>query len=125
MRLNELQEFFSCCSPRGATGGLTISEDDKKVYIDAQVPGARSEDIEVTVDRENSRLKISAKANHVRRENAHYHSKGSERFYYEIPFTNMIDLREKIEASCKDGILTIELTKIRAPEPLKIEVKVA
>lgn len=106
-----------CCS-----SGLTISEDEKKVYIEAAVPGVKSEDIEVTLDQEKRSLKICGRSK-LKRENARYHLKSSDRFCYEIPLAGGVDFSRSIEANCKDGILTVELTKHQAPQPLKIVVK--
>lgn len=119
--LEEFQEVFpalSCCQ----SSGLTIAEDESKVYIEAAVPGIRCEDVEVTLDQAKRRLRIHAKSK-GQRENVHYHLKAADQFNYEVPLSNAIDTNKPIEAICKEGILTVELLKNRAPEPLKVEVR--
>lgn len=107
----------SCCN----YSNLTISEDENKVYVDAPIPGVKSENVEVTLDQEKRYLVISAKRK-LERENVYYHMKGSNCYSYQIPLTAAIDINKPIEASCKEGILMVAMTKTRSPEPIKVQV---
>jgi HSP20 family molecular chaperone IbpA len=111
----------SCCSP----SGVSISEDEHKLYIDASVAGVNSKEIQLTLDQENGVLKIFAESKD-KRENVQYHLRNPKRYCYEIPLSMQnLDLSKPIEATCKDGILTVQLLKTQIPAPLKIEVKIA
>ncbi len=104
--------------------GISISEDDKKIYVDVPVPGVKAEDVEVTFDHENLKLLIKGEAKQAR-ENVTYHINSSGAFSYQIPVSKQIDPNAGVEAICKEGILSLTLSKSRSSQPFKIEVKVA
>lgn len=113
----------NCCSTQ-TNRGITISEDSQNIYIDAPVPGANSEDVDVTFDPKSRHLIIRGESK-LSRENVKYHLKGQNCFCYEIPLSNEIEIDPKIDAVCKNGILSLTLPKSQSNKPLKIDVKVA
>lgn len=125
--LDEYPTFFnkhksnSCCESQNSRG-LSISEDNHKIYIEAPVPGVKPEDIEVTLDPKSRKLLIHAEVKEQRE--VKYHIRGQKSFYYELPLSNEMK-SDKINAICKDGVLHIDLEKSPANKPLKIDVKVA
>ncbi len=119
--------FSGCCSGpscQKSTEGLSISEDEERLYIDAPLPGTKPEEVEVTIDQKKRQLQICGK-NQNERENVKYHMKGSQCYCYEIPLSNEIDLDSKVEAVSKDGILRLTLPKNKGHKPLKVDVTVA
>lgn len=127
---NELYNALNtgCCSGRGhcqtSKEGLSISEDEQRLYIDVPMPGVKSDEVSVTLDPKRRVLTLCGEAN-LERENVKYHIKGSHCHCFEIPFSNEIDLEGQIEAVSKDGILSVSLPKTKSHQPKKIEVKVA
>ena len=117
----------SCCSSghcHSISNGVSISEDDSKLYIDAQLPGVKSEEASVTFDPKNRTLSICGEAA-TERANVKFHVKSSKCFCYEIPLQTDVDLDAEIDAVSKDGILTVSLTKSKSNKPQKIGVRVA
>lgn len=122
---DHLNQFYSCCSEQCGTNtcdGLAMSEDEEHFYIDAPMPGVKSEEIKVTVDPRSRHLFISGE-NKQERNNVKYHLRNCLNYNYEIPLSNEVNLEHAIEAVSKDGILSITLSKNRGHKPLKIDVK--
>ncbi len=104
--------------------GLSISEDEEKLYIDAQLPGVNSGEVEVSIDPKKRHLHIKGE-NRFKRENVREHISSSKSYSYEIPLSNAVDIESAVHAVSKDGILSITLAKNRSDKPLKIPVSVA
>lgn len=117
-----------CCGGGGhcqtSNEGISISEDENKLYIDAPMPGVKSDEVSLTLDPKRRVLSLCGEAN-IERENVKYHVKGSHCHCYEIPLSNEIDMEGAVDAIAKEGILTIALPKSKSHKPKKIEVKVA
>ncbi len=129
--LEDFDEFYNtfsgCCSSpcqKNTKDGLSISEDEDRVYIDAELPGVKSDEVEVEIDPKKRHLLLRGE-NKQTRENAKYHLKTTGSYSYVIPLSNEIDLESKVDAVSKDGILSITLTKNRSHKPLRIDVNVA
>lgn len=104
---------------------LNISEDHDCVYVRAELPGIQPEELEITIHEGNLILrgerKIPAEEKQV-----NYHRRERESGY----FRRVVRLPspanpDKVEAACKDGILTIKLAKPEETKPRQIQVKVA
>jgi len=103
------------------TPRVDILETDKELILVADLPGVRSEDVELRF--EKGQLVLSG---HVKprlgdkqvvlRE----YDEGD--FYRAFAIHESIDAT-KIEASCKQGILTVHLPKVEAVKPRQIAVK--
>ena len=104
---------------------VNLSEDRDHLYVRAELPGVKGEDLEITLQDNNLILrgerKIPAEDKQV-----NYHRRERESGFFRrivaLPAPVQMD---KVEAFCKDGILTIKMAKPEAVKPRKIEVKVA
>jgi HSP20 family protein len=102
---------------------LDIAEKDDVFIVKAEVPGCKAEDIDISVH--GSMLTISGekKQEEERKEKGYYHierSYGS--FRRDLNLASDVD-PDKIEAVCKDGVLTIKLPKTEKAKPIKVKVK--
>jgi HSP20 family protein len=103
---------------------VDITEDDKSYVIKAELPEVKKEDVHVSVD--NGLLTLSGERSFEREEKGRkYHR--VERAYGS--FARTFTLPEnvdpaKVNASYKDGLLTITLAKSREAKPKQIEVKI-
>jgi len=131
--LKDFDEIFNtftrndCCSTsccEDSYDGLSISEDKERLFIDAQLPGVKPEDVEVTIDPKERKLLIQGKPK-AARENVQYHIKNVGNHCYKIPLSSEVDIKSMVEAVSKDGILSITLSKNRGHKPLRVDVKVA
>jgi HSP20 family protein len=103
---------------------INLYEKEGKIILKAEVPGMKKEDIEVTL--ENNILSISGKKEPSREE------KGISFYLKESPdggaFCRSLELpgeveADKVEASVKDGVLTVMMSKKTGPQPTKVEIK--
>lgn len=104
----------------GSPSGLSISEDDKYVYVEAALPGVDPEDVETTYH--NNVLKIHGKAKtEEKKDRKNYRTMTSE-FSYQVTIRD-VDSNEEPEATSKNGVLEIKFAKSKAAQPKKITVK--
>ncbi|EIM62776.1 Hsp20/alpha crystallin family protein [Desulfobacter postgatei] len=107
---------------RTATPAVDIYENENEILLFADMPGVHKDDI--TVNIENGKLAISG----VRRLD-HQGVSNWEEFVdveyvrsFSIPQTINV---EDVEATLKDGVLTLHLPKSEAAKPRLIEIKAA
>jgi HSP20 family protein len=100
-----------------------VSETDKELIVKADVPGMDKKDINITVS--DGMLTIKGEKKHEEKEeNEHYHR--VERRYGVFSRTMRLPQEveaDKVDASYKDGVLSIRLPKSEDTEPKKIEIK--
>jgi len=119
--------FFSTrTEDLGFTGqgpSIDICEDDNNLYLIADLPGFKSENIQIRY--ENRTLTISGERKHQEQPGIRYHRTESFSGRFERSFSLPLDIDvEKIEGTLKNGILTITLPKQEAVKPKQITVKI-
>lgn len=103
---------------------VNIYHDNENLYITAELPGVKIEDLDITLEEDTLTLKGEKKSLAI--EGATYYKKERE----EGTFSRVISLPIKIEpekatASLKNGILTVTIPKAEEAKPKKIEIKVS
>jgi len=113
------QQFLS-----GWTPAVDLHEDKDNLYVKAELPGMKKEDIAISLH--EGTLTLSGE----RRENE-AHSKAevyrAERFWGRFQRTMTLPASvnvEKVKATYKDGVLTVVLPKADEAKPKQIEVNV-
>jgi len=100
-----------------------VSETDKELIIKGEVPGMDKKDINITVS--DGMLTIRGEKKHEKKEeNEQYHR--VERRYGAFSRTMRLPHEveaDKVDATYKEGVLSIRLPKSEAVEPKKIEIK--
>jgi len=101
---------------------VNISEDNNNYYVRAELPGVRPEDLDISVTADS--VIISGERKIPEEENVSYHRREREagKFSRVITLPGQIDT-EKVEAKCKNGILTIILPKAETAKTKKIAIK--
>lgn len=113
------EDFFEVDLPKS---GVSVSENDNNVYVEAHLPGLQPENIEVSY--ENGTLLIKgAKKEEKKDEKKKYYRKASSSFFYRVNVPVQINETKEPDASYKDGILKITFAKTRTTPPKKISVK--
>jgi HSP20 family protein len=122
------EDPFSLLAPstsffEGWTPPVDIFEDKDKYILKAELPGMNKEDIDVTLD--GTTLTISGERKH-QEEKSEGESYRAERFFGR--FQRSVTLPapvegDKIEATYKDGVLSITLPKSEEAKPKQIQVK--
>lgn len=102
---------------------VDIREDADHIYVDAELPGFKKEDVELTL--ENQTLTISAERHEEKREEpkADYllRERRFTRFLRSFTLPPTVD-EKKVDAKLNDGVLTIVLNKREETKPRKIPV---
>ncbi len=104
---------------------VNISEDRDHVYVRAELPGVKAEDLEITIQDNGLILRGQRKIATEGKE-VNYHRREREAGFFRRVVARPARVQaDKVEATCKDGVLTIRLAKPEEVKPRKIQVKVA
>jgi HSP20 family protein len=99
-----------------------VSETEKELIVKAEVPGMKKEDI--SIDLSNGLLTVKGEKKHEKKkEHENYHC--VERRYGTFLRTMRLPVEvdtDKVDATYKDGLLTITVPKSEAAKPKKVEV---
>lgn len=110
----------------GAIAGprIDVKDDDKNWYVTAELPGMSEDDVEVTYDDGVLRIAGEKKQEHEdNSRNVHVTERAYGRFERQLPLGHGIK-EDQIDASFKDGVLTITAPKAAEKEQTKkINVK--
>jgi len=92
---------------------VEIKEKDKSYKVCAEVPGMKESDINVTLRDNNLILEGERKSESKEEKEGYYSSEFSYgSFYRSIPLEEEVNA-DSVKASYKDGILTIEMDKVK------------
>jgi HSP20 family protein len=119
---DEDEDFFAGLPSIQASSGLTVSEDDKNVYIEAAVPGVDPDKVEVTYDKGV----VWIRGNQEKEEKddkKKYYRKASSAFSYRVAVPGNVDEKAEPRATCKNGIMKIAFAKMPEVQPKKITVR--
>lgn len=100
--------------------GLSLYEDQDKIFVEADLPGLKKEDI--TVSFEKGILWIKGEEKKEEKDVKH-HIKSSRSFSYRVAVPIHIDEHRPPEAIYKDGVLKIAFEKAKTAKPQQIDIK--
>ena len=102
---------------------VNLWEDDDFVYAEAELPGLKLPDLEITVTADNQ-LTIKGKREPAAPEKVEWHrqERGFGSFERTIGLPVTVDAG-KVEARLENGVLTVKMAKSPAAKPRKIPVK--
>lgn len=103
---------------------VNLAEDEKAFHLEAEIPGAKKEDINVEFKENRLVLKGERKEEKESKEKKSYIKESSYGFFERsFAFPENIDVKNT-KASFKDGVLKLEIPKTEQKESVKkIEVK--
>lgn len=102
--------------------GLTISEDDNSVFVEAAMPGLSSDQIEVTFDKGVLWLRGNANEEETDKKKKFYR-KASSSFSYRLMVPGKIDENQEPDAIYKNGVMKVTFHKVPEKEPKKLTVR--
>jgi HSP20 family protein len=126
-RLDSLFDRFLSGDGEAPRGGfvwrslpLSLWQDDKAVYLEAELPGVAEKDVDISVHEGVLSIKAERKATEGR---AYLHNGRSfGRFEQAITLPDQVD-PENVAATLTNGVLRIELPKIPQAQPRKIALR--
>ena len=123
--LNQVDRWFLRGPGHGAAGAIprvNAWHNESAVHITAEVPGLGPDDVELTVEGENLTIAGEIKRDETS-EGANWHraerSPRSFKRQFILPFA--VD-PDGVSATCRDGILTVELNRCPKVAPRKIAI---
>ena len=111
----DLQDFSS-------PTGLSVSEDDQHVYVEAALPGIRPEEIDMVFEKGVLWIKAE-KRDEAEDKKKKYYRKALNTFSYQIAVPGDIDEAKQPEAICKHGVLQVIFSKKTSGPSKKIPIK--
>ncbi len=110
-------------SEREVWPALDISEDETTITVKAEVPGCRAEDVDIAVQGNILTISGEKKQEQEKKEKGYYYAERSYgSFRRDITLPSDVE-STKIDAHCKDGILTISMPKSEKAKAIKVKVK--
>jgi len=107
----------------GWTPALDVYEDKDRYVVKAELPGLKKEEIDVSLDGNTLSISGERKQEEERKEGDNFRSERYfGRFQRSLTLPAMVD-GNKIQASYKDGVLSITLPKSEEAKPKQIQVK--
>ena len=132
----EFEGFFNRMFNRDIEGGqfasygVDVREDSDHIYVEAELPGFRKEDVDITL--ENQTLTIAAERTTTRGNGSQQqqqpkpgqmllHERRYNRFLRSFTLPPTVD-ESNVDAKLQDGVLTITLNKREESKPRKVQV---
>jgi len=102
---------------------IDVAEDENSITVRAEVPGCNAEDIDISVHGNTLTISGEKKLTEEKKEKGYYHVESSYgSFRRELTLPTDVD-PEKIDATCKNGVLSINLPKSAGDKAIKVKVK--
>ncbi len=105
--------------------GLSVSSDEKNIYVEAHVPGLSSKEVDVSIDDDNVLWIKGDKKEEVEDKEKKFYRRSQSSFSYCIPLWEEIDDSVEPHATCKNGVMKVTFKKKQPAkkEGKKIQVK--
>jgi HSP20 family protein len=101
---------------------LNVWEDERNYFVEAELPGLRMENVEVSIVGPELTLKGQRKEEPAKDAIYHRRERGTGSFVRSIRLPAPVDSNE-VKATLQNGVLAISLPKAKEAQPRKIEVK--
>ena len=102
--------------------GLSVSEDEKKIYIGASLPGIDPKNIDMTF--QDGYLWVRGEMREEEKDKSRkYYREATKSFSYRVAVPGDIDNSIDPTATYKHGIMTVAFMKSPKAQPKKIQVK--
>ena len=104
----------------GSGSGLSVSEDEKSVYVEAALPGIDPETVDISL--EDGSVFITGEAE-AAVEGRKYYRKTASSFNYSVVLPSEVDDTVEPKAESKNGVLWLTFSKVAKAKPKKITIK--
>jgi len=104
--------------------GVSISEDEKNIFVEVSVPGIDAKNIDLTI-KDNQVLIYGEQKEEEKDKKRKYYRKANRSFSYRIAIPGDVDFTSEPTAKCANGVMTVTFDKSPKAQPKKIQVKSA
>ena len=102
---------------------IDVAEEKDSIIVRAEVPGCKADDIDISVYGNTLTISGEKKLEEEKKEKGYYHIESTYgSFRRELTLPTDVD-SSKVEAACKDGVLTITLPKAEKAKKVKVKIK--
>jgi HSP20 family protein len=102
---------------------IDVAEKDDAIVVRAEVPGCEPGDIDISVYANTLTISGEKKESREEKEQGYYHMESTHgSFRRDITLPADVD-QDQIDATCRDGILSITLPKAEKTKAVKVKVK--
>lgn len=102
---------------------IDVAEEGDAIVVRAEIPGCKAEDVEISVHGNVLTISGEKKLSEEKKEKGYYHVESSYgSFRRELTLPTDVD-PDKVNAECKNGVLSISLPKATTAKAVKIKVK--
>ena len=102
---------------------IDVAEEKDSIVVRAEVPGCKAEDIDISVYGNKLTISGEKKLDEEKKEKGYYHVESTYgSFRRELTLATDVN-QEKINAECRDGVLTVTLPKAAKARTIKVKVK--
>jgi HSP20 family protein len=105
---------------RLAPFGVDVREDVDHIYVDAELPGFRKEDVEITLENQTLTIRAERKEEEEKGDLL-LHERRYRQFLRSFTLPPTVD-EKSVDAKLSDGVLKITLNKREESKPRKISV---
>ena len=109
--------------PRQFWPAIDIVEEGNTITVKAEIPGCKAEDFDISVQGNMMTISGEKKETREQKGKGYYHVESTVgQFCREFRLPDEVN-EEKVEASYKDGVLTVKMQKSEKQKAAKIKVK--
>ncbi|HUW19460.1 MAG TPA: Hsp20/alpha crystallin family protein [Sedimentisphaerales bacterium] len=102
---------------------IDVADNEDAIVVKAEVPGCKADDINISVHGSTLTITGEKKQEEEKKEKGYYHMERSYgSFRRDLSLPNDVDTT-KVDAACKDGVLTITLPKAEKAKTVKVKIK--
>ncbi len=102
---------------------IDVAEEEDAIIVRAEVPGCKAEDIDISVHGNVLTISGEKKLSEEKKEKGYYHVESSYgSFRRELTLPTDVD-QSKIDATCKNGVLSVTLPKAEQARAIKVKIK--
>ncbi len=102
---------------------IDVVEQDDAVLVRAEVPGCKADDIDISVYHNTLTISGEKKETREEKDKGYYYAESSYgSFRRDVNLPAEVD-QSKVEATCKDGVLSITLPKAAKSKATKVPIK--
>ena len=106
-----------------AEPAIDVAKQDDAIVVRAEVAGCKPEEIDISVYGNTLTISGEKKETKEQKDKGYYHMESTYgSFRREVALPTDVD-SSKVEATCKDGVLSITLPKAEVSKAVKVQVK--